>query len=102
MMAKQITSFNEIVDNYFEKLDLFTTSITRAHGKSHPEAFEVRELFETMHSKVKEAGTNKPNLDDEMNQLRNVTSNYTVPGDVCETYASVYNMLSEVDKSYHQ
>ncbi len=34
-------------------------------------------------------------------RLRQITDNYTIPGDVCETYAGVYNMLSEVDKAYH-
>lgn len=100
-MPKQIVSFNEMVEKYFEKLDLFTTAITRAHGESHPEAFEVRSLFEKIDSKVKEAGTNKPNLDEEFIQLRKITGNYTVPGDVCETYAGVYHMLSEIDKTYH-
>lgn len=99
-MSEQTKTFNEVVENYFEKLDLYTTAITRAHGKNHPEAFEVRELFETMNAKVKEAGTTKPNLDAEFTQLRKVTDNYTIPKDVCETYAGVYNMLSEVDKSY--
>jgi iron-sulfur cluster repair protein YtfE (RIC family) len=99
-MSEQTKTFNEIVENYFEKLDLYTTAITRAHGKNHPEAFEVRELFETLNTKVKEAGTSKPNLDAEFAQLRKVTDNYTIPGDVCETYAGTYNMLSEADEAY--
>lgn len=44
MKLKQTGTFNEVVTNYFSKLDLFTTAITRAHGKNHPEAFEVRNL----------------------------------------------------------
>ena len=101
MMSEQLRTFNEVVEDYFSKLDLFTSAITRAHGKNHPEAFEVRELFEAINTKVKEAGKNKPNLDVEFTQLQKITDNYTIPGDVCETYAGVYNMLSEVDKSYH-
>ncbi len=100
-MSEQTVTFNEVVENNFSTLDLYTTAITRAHGKNHPEAFEVRELFEVMNEKVKEAGTEKPNLDEEFTKLRNITDNYTIPGDVCETYAGVYNMLSEADKSYH-
>src|SRR5699024_4099630 len=46
IMSEQ--TFNEVITNHFEKLDLYTTAITRAHGKNHPEAFEVRELFETI------------------------------------------------------
>ena len=63
-------TFNEVITNHFEKLDLYTTAITRAHGKNHPEAFEVRELFEKISKKVKDAGTNKPDLDAEFAQLR--------------------------------
>lgn len=100
-MSEQSLTFNEVVEKYASKLDLWTTAITRAHGKSHPEAFEVRNLFEVMDAKVKEAGTSKPELEEEFNKLRKITDNYTVPGDVCETYAGVYNMLSEADKAYH-
>jgi regulator of cell morphogenesis and NO signaling len=100
-MSQQIRTFHEVVEDYFSKLDLYTSAITRAHGKNHPEAFAVRELFEGMKTKIEEASTNKPNLDAEFIQLRKITDNYTIPGDVCETYAGTYNMLSEVDKSYH-
>mgnify|MGYP001202526192 CR=1 FL=1 len=97
-MSEQI--FNEVVNNHFEKLELYTTAITRAHGKNHPEAFEVRELFEKISNKVKDAGANKPDLDAEFTQLRKITDNYTIPEDVCETYAGTYEMLSEIDEAY--
>lgn len=99
-MSKDV-HFHEIVENYAEDLDLYTTAITRAHGKSHPEAFEVRELYETIQAKVTESTTGKPKLDEEFKQLREITDHYTIPGDVCETYAAVYNMLSELDEAYH-
>lgn len=99
-MSKDV-HFHEIVENYAEDLDLYTTAITRAHGKSHPEAFEVRELYEEMQEKLNQGDTDKPNLDEEFKQLREITDHYTIPGDVCETYAAVYNMLSELDEAYH-
>ncbi len=99
-MAEQTRTFHEVVEEYSSKLDLYTSAITRAHGKNHPEAFAVRELFEGMNAKIIEAGTSKPNLDAEFTQLRKITDNYTIPEDVCETYAGTYNMLSEADKSY--
>ena len=70
MMSEQIRTFNEVVEDYSSKLDLLTSAITRAHGKHHPEAFEVRELYEAMNAKIKEAGTDKPNLDEEFTRLR--------------------------------
>ena len=39
-MSEQIRTFNEVVEDYFSKLDLYTTAITRAHGKNHPEALK--------------------------------------------------------------
>lgn len=95
-----MTTFNKVESKYFPKLEMFTLAITRAHGKNHPEAFIVHELFNTINTKTKEAGLEKPNLDNEFAQLRNITDNYTIPGDVCGTYAAVYNMLSETDQAY--
>lgn len=96
-----MATFNEVTKQYFEKLDMFTLAITRAHGKNHPEAFEVRELFSAMNEKTQEASPVKPDLEAEFTKLRVITDNYTIPGDVCETYAGVYNMLSETDQAYH-
>lgn len=101
-MMKNKNLFQEIVDKNFEPLDLYTTAITRAHGKSHPETFKVRELFEVIITKVKEAGTIKPDLRLEFSKLRQATDNYTIPEGICETYASVYNMLSKVDQAYQE
>ena len=95
-----MTAFKEVANNHFKQLDLFTSAITRAHGKNHPEAFEVRELFSKIKEKTQAAGSAKPDLDAEFTQLREITDNYAIPGDVCETYAAVYNMLSEMDRAY--
>ncbi|NLM40178.1 MAG: iron-sulfur cluster repair di-iron protein, ric, partial [Firmicutes bacterium] len=51
-------------------------------------------------AKLEAAGEEKPELDAEFEKLRQITGNYTVPGDVCETYEAVYNMLAELDKAY--
>lgn len=95
-----MSTFNEVRRKYFPKLKLFTLAITRAHGKNHPEAFEVHDLFNQINKKTKVAGSAKPDLDAEFAKLREVTGNYTIPGDVCGTYAAVYNMLSETDRAY--
>ena len=100
-MSEQTLTFKEVVEKYSSKLDLWTTAITRAHGENHPEAFGVRELYEVIDAKIKEAGMNHPNLDEEFAKLREITDNYNVPADVCETYAGVYQMLSEADQAYH-
>lgn len=100
-MAEQVVSFNDTVEYLFSELDIFTKAIKQVHGKSHPEAIEIRELFEIMNKKVGVADTNKPNLVKEIAQLRNITSNYTVPKHVCETYAATYDLLAKVDKAYH-
>lgn len=95
-----MTTFNELFEKNFDTLELYTTAITRAHGKSHPEAFDVRRIFEKMTEKVEAAGGNKPDLDAEFEELRKVTNNYEVPNDVCQTYEGTYKMLAEANHVY--
>lgn len=92
--------FNEVKERNLERLELFVPVVERVHGGSHPEFCDVRKIFDKINVKIKEAGLEKPELDNEFKQLREVTDNYTVPGDVCETYEAVYNMLSEIDEAY--
>jgi regulator of cell morphogenesis and NO signaling len=58
-------------------------------------------LFDEINEKMKNAGSEKPELDNEFEKLREITDNYRVPGDVCESYEAVYNMLDELDNAYH-
>ncbi len=40
-------------------------------------------------------------MSEEFSRLREITGNYTVPGDVCESYEAVYKMLAEIDAAYN-
>lgn len=91
---------NHYINDNHEKLELYTTAITRAHGKNHPEAFAVRELYTQLEKKVEEAEGERPNLDAEFRKLREVTHDYEVPNDVCETYEATYHMLRQADLIY--
>lgn len=98
-MSKEL-SFNEVKKKYFSMLEQYVPIVERVHGGNHPEFHEVRKLFDMINIKTKEAGTKKPELNEEFTKLREITNNYTVPEDVCESYEAVYNMLAEVDKTY--
>ncbi len=93
--------FKEAKKTYFQKLKQYVPIVARVHGGNHPEFNEVRNLFETIIEKTKKAGSKKPEINEEFAKLREITDNYTVPGDVCESYEAVYNMLAEIDKAYH-
>lgn len=93
-------TFNQVKKNNFKRLEQYVPIVDRVHGPSHPEFHDVRKVFETIVKKSKDAGVEKPELNEEFSQLRRITDNYTVPGDVCESYEAVYNMLEEVDKAY--
>ena len=95
-----MATIKEYMDANQEKMELYTTAITRAHGKNHPEAFDVRELYTQVEKKVMAAGSERPDLDSEFEKLREITSNYTVPGDVCGTFEAVYKFLEEADHLY--
>ncbi|NMA69397.1 MAG: iron-sulfur cluster repair di-iron protein, ric [Desulfitobacterium sp.] len=97
-MAKE--TFNEVKEKHFKTLEQFVPIVDRVHGDHHPEFHDVHKLFNSISAKVKEAGSEKPELKEEFEKLREVTDNYTVPADVCESYEAVYKMLSELDKAY--
>lgn len=96
-----MTKFNEIREKYNEKLEMYVPVVARVHGGTHPEFHEVKALYEKLDKKIKESGSEKPELDEEFKELRRVTDNYSVPCDTCESYEAVYNMLSELDQAYN-
>jgi iron-sulfur cluster repair protein YtfE (RIC family) len=96
-----MTRFNEVRERNFEILEQYVPVVERVHGGTHPEFHDVRKLFNEINEKIKEVGSEKPELDNVFKQLREITDNYTVPGDVCESYEAVYNMLAELDEAYY-
>ena len=94
-------TFNEAKKKNFRTLQQYVPVVARVHGGNHPEFHEVRQLFDTIIEKTKEAGSKKPELGEEFAKLREITNNYTVPGDVCESYEAVYSMLAQIDQAYH-
>lgn len=99
-MAKNII-FTEAKKKHLKTLKQYVPVVAKVHGGSHPEFHEVHKVFDTMAEKMKEAGAADPKLSAEFSKLREITGNYTVPGDVCESYEAVYKMLEELDKAYH-
>lgn len=93
--------FEKVQKKYLKALSQYVPIVARVHGSHHPEFFEVQKIFDTINGKIKQAGTNKPELDEEFIKLRQITDSYTVPSDVCETYEAVYHMLAEMDKAYY-
>lgn len=98
-MTKKLL-FSEVKGSLFPTLEQYVPIVERVHGGNHPEFHEVRKLFDTINQKIKEAGSEKPELKVEFARLREITSNYTVPGDVCESFEAVYKMLAEADEAY--
>lgn len=88
------------LEGNLEKLKLYVPVVARVHGESHPEFHDVHKLYDEIDAKIKEAGLEKAELDNEFKQLREITDNYTVPEDVCESYEAVYSMLGELDEAY--
>lgn len=95
-----IKTIKEVIEKNLNTLGQYVPVVDRVHGENHPEFHDVRKVFNEINQKAKRAGDNKVNLDNEFKQLREITDNYTVPGDVCESYEAVYNMLSELDDAY--
>lgn len=93
-------TFQEVSKRNFKTLEQYVPVVDRVHGSHHPEFHDVRRVFEAISQKTKAAGAERPELAAEFAQLREITSNYTLPADVCESYEAVYNMLKEADEAY--
>lgn len=87
------------MESTFKKLDLFVPTVDKVHGNHHEEFHEVRSIYENIRQKVKES-SNDVDLNDEFKRLREITDDFKVPSDVCESYEAVFTMLQEVEKEY--
>lgn len=97
---KKESLFSQLTKSKFKTLDQYVPVVERVHGDHHPEFIQVRKYYDQIVDKIKAAGVETPQLIEEWEGLREITQNYTVPGDVCETYEAVYHMLAEIDKAY--
>lgn len=92
-------TFKEALDKHLETLELYVPVVDRVHGPTHPEFHGVRRLFEDIAERTRKPDSDQ-NYDREFELLRDITNNYTVPCDVCETYEAVYTMLAQLDQAY--
>lgn len=90
--------FTQLLGEARKTLDQFVPIVARVHGPTHAEFYEVEQLYQALVSKLAE----HTELHSEFATLREVTSDYQVPTDVCESYATVYRLLAELDQAYHQ
>ena len=98
-MSDQLT-FNQTKEMHLNTLKQYVPVVDRVHGGTHPEFHDVRRIYDDIHKKIEEAGLNRPELDEDFSKLREITNNYTVPADVCESYEAVFNMLADLDAAY--
>lgn len=77
-----------------ETLALYTTAITRAHGKHHPEVFEVKKVYSELTDKIAKQGE-QADLKTEFDELRKLTDDFAIPADACPTMKKTYEMLAE-------
>lgn len=89
-----MTTTTDFLTENQDKLEAFTKAITIAHGKNHPEVFDVRDAYVAL---TQNAASNA-NLDADFAKLRAITSDYAIPGDVCPTFEATYHMLEEADQ----
>lgn len=94
--------FHRLSNELFPTLVQYVPVVDRVHGNHHPEFHEVRRLFDSICQKTQASNVKKPDLLEEFSQLQEITKNYAVPEDVCETYEAVYEMLSQLSVAYKE
>lgn len=77
-----------------ETLALYITAITRAHGKHHPEVFEVKKVYNDLTDKIAKHGE-QADLKPEFDELCKLTDDFAIPADACPTMTKTYEMLAE-------
>ncbi|HZJ89452.1 MAG TPA: iron-sulfur cluster repair di-iron protein, ric [Bacilli bacterium] len=88
--------FTKLMKEHQEKLVMFVPIVARVHGPTHPEFNDVKIEFDLIMKKYKKG---EQAIAAHFMALREITNNYEVPHDVCETYAAVYEMLAELDQA---
>ncbi|WP_125568221.1 iron-sulfur cluster repair di-iron protein, ric [Companilactobacillus insicii] len=88
-----MTAVKDYLDERQEKLDFYTKAITNAHGKNHPEVFDVRNEYIKLQQDIDDGN----DLSDNFNELRKTTNNYAIPNDVCPVFEATYHMLETAD-----
>lgn len=95
-----MNDFFGTVDRHIKTLELYVPVVARVHGESHPEFHAVKNVYDDIRPRLTHHGSDVADLGDAFAKLRAITANYTVPGDVCESYEAVYKMLEEIDQAY--
>ncbi|MDO5025955.1 MAG: hypothetical protein Q4E03_05515 [Trueperella sp.] len=90
-------NLNSFAEKNFAELDRVMPIVQKVHGPHHGEIFDVAKIYDAIKGKIS-AGDG--DLDPEFTQLKTVTDDYTVPGDVCETFEKVYHTLAELNQIY--
>lgn len=95
-------SFDQAKDRHLKTLQQYVPVVARVHGGNHPEFHDIRAVFDVIVEKIEQSETDNVQLDQEFSKLREISHDYLVPEDVCESYEAVYRMLEEIDEAYHR
>lgn len=95
-----MTEFSRVYESNKEKLEMYVPVVARVHGPSHPEFYQVKEHYDALVAHI--GGENNDMIGKEFESLKEVTNNYKVPEDTCESYQAVYEMLESLNRAYDQ
>lgn len=89
---------NQSLTQVLENLDVLLPIVAKVHGQNHPELNEVLCLYKKLR-----ANPEDPVRTGEIfEKLRNSAKDFVVPTDACQTYAEVYQWLSELPELFQK
>lgn len=97
-----MSEFAKVWKEQESNLDMYVPIVARVHGASHPEFLEVRKIYDELRPFFADSISHKEQVKDGFGRLKALTTDYTVPNDVCETYEAVYGMLQALDQAFVQ
>lgn len=93
-----MTTYAQLFQENHDTLALYTLALTRAHGKKHPEVFQVHDLFQAISDTDLH---NQTYLNQLWKDMDRITKAYHVPQDTCPTYEKTYDILSQLSQAFH-
>lgn len=79
-----------------EELQMIVPIVARVHGDAHPEFHDVKRIYDEIHDNIDNASYD---FASSFKSLRDITNNYEIPNDVCQTYEKVYTSLKTLDEA---
>ncbi len=92
---------NELVEHMKEEEDLYFPYIKHLVSVKKSAMFYKKPSFGSIHDTFEKIENEHKSVGEKLEQIREITNNYTLPSDACASYTLLFKMLDEVEDDVH-